>query len=111
MNTNQIIKEEKKEEEEEKKEEEEQEESYFCNKCEIIECRGTKCRLHHSDGYGIHCISCYSPTHENTLVEKPDVDTIKIIECSGSKCRRHILDRTGIQCISCFEKWEILEKY
>lgn len=99
MNTNQIIK------------EEEKEESYFCNKCEIIRCRGTKCRLHHSDGYRIHCLSCYSSDysfdeHDNTPVEKPDLDTIKIIQCSGSKCRRHRSDGRGIHCTSCFEEWE-----
>lgn len=44
--------------------------NFICINCQIVKCSGDKCRIHHNDGVGFHCESCYGAEHEDALVQK-----------------------------------------
>ena len=88
----------------EEDEDKEDEKPMHCNSCEIVYCRGTRCRIHHSDGRSIHCGSCYSSEHANTPVQKSSFNSsyVQEVQCNGMRCRIHKNNGTGIHCLSCY---------
>ena len=72
---------------------------------DVIECRGTKCRLRWDMWYGIHCTSCFPVDDEmyGFIPEESfvDVNNEKITFCCESGCGRSYADGMRAHCLSC----------
>lgn len=73
----------------------------MCTHCEIVDCQGNRCHIHHSDGKGVHCGACYTEAHMNTPVDRPlfSSHTQEVVQCRGRRCR---LNNDDFYCESCF---------
>lgn len=75
----------------------------YCNNCIIVKCSGDKCRIHHNDGIGYHCRSCYGVEHDDEPISENPVTKLQFVNCRGDKCRLSRHNTNGlIQCRACY---------
>lgn len=75
-----------------------------CNSCIPVYCKQS-CKVHHNEGNGVHCKTCYPKDHLDLDVIIPRTRKHpRLFKCYGEKCR---VFGQNIRCKSCFGDYEI----
>lgn len=78
-----------------------------CRDCIFVTCDEfpRRCGIHHNEGYGIHCTTCYPKEHLNLDVVVPKKrQHPRLFACYGEKCR--VADMR-IRCSSCYGDYDV----